>query len=102
MTAAGANVALSAPMWLRPTRTVPSGSSPARNSAASRDLPMPGSPTIVNSSGVEVAITRENEWRSIASSSRCPRTGWFVRTERVLSPSTGNAAKGWANPFAST
>ena len=49
--AAGANVALSAPRWLRPTSTVPSGSNPARNSAASLDLPIPGSPTSVKSSG---------------------------------------------------
>src|SRR6266566_982228 len=65
MAAAGANVALSAPRWLRPTNTVPSGSNPARNSAASLDLPIPGSPTTVNRSGRDVVITRENERRSI-------------------------------------
>ena len=100
--AAGANVALFAVMWLRPISTVPSGSRPATNSAASRDLPMPGSPTIVNSNGRDVLTTRENERRRIASSSARPTNGMVLRADRVLSPSTGNAAKGSANPFAST
>ncbi len=102
MAAAGANVALSAPRWLRPTRTVPSGSSPARNSAASRDFPIPGSPTSVNRSGREVVMTRENACLSIASSSDLPTKGIVRRTERVLSPSTLKAASGSAKPLAST
>ena len=69
------------------------------NSAASRDLPMPASPTIVNNSGREVLITRENDCRSIASSSDRPTNGIVRRVDLVVSPSTGNPTSGSLNPF---
>ncbi len=63
---------------------------------------MPGSPTTVNRSGRDVVITRENERRSIASSSARPTNGIVRRADRVLRPSTQNAESCWANPLAST
>jgi hypothetical protein len=62
---------------------------------------MPGSPTSVNRSGRDVAITREKACLSIPSSYDLPTKGIVRRTVRMLKPSTLDAASGSAKPFAS-
>ena len=98
--ASGRECGAVAVMWLRADQHGrPRGRDRRRTRAASRDLPMPGSPTIVNSNGRDVLTTRENERRRIASSSARPTNGIVRRADRVLSPSTGNAAKRLREPL---
>ena len=56
--AAGAKVVLSVVRLLRPVSTVVCSATPATNSSARRDLPMPDSPKTVTSSGRPVETTR--------------------------------------------
>ena len=83
--AMGAKVALSVERWLRPIKAAPSTSSPAMNSSASRDFPIPDSPTTVTSSGRSLALTRAKPSRRIVSSFARPTKGMVRRTDRVLS-----------------
>ena len=87
--AAGANVALPEASWPRPTRTFPGCSIPARNSSASRDFPIPGSPISVTSSGRDVASTRAWASRRSVSSFARPTKGIVRRAVLGVSPSTG-------------
>ena len=59
------------------------------NSSARRDLPIPGSPITVTSSGRPVATTRAKPSRKMVSSLPRPTNGIVRRTDRPVSPSTG-------------
>ena len=90
--AAGANVSVSVNGRERPRSTVTSSPTPATSSSARRDLPMPGSPTTVTSTGRPEVVVRARLSRRIASSLPRPTNGIVRRDERVVSPSTGKPA----------
>ncbi len=73
----------------------------ATSSSARRDLPMPGSPRTLTSTGWPVSVARWRLSRRIASSLERPTNGIVRRAERGVSPSTGKPASvSPSNPFA--
>src|SRR5438445_2544859 len=85
-----------------PRRTTTAAPTPAPNSSARRDLPIPGSPTTVTSTGRPVEVARPRLWSRMACSPARPTKGIVRRAERVLSPSTGKASIASSKPFART
>src|SRR5712691_3214082 len=75
---------------------------PAASSSARRDLPMPGSPTIVTSTGLPVVLAKPRLWPRMACSLTRLTKGIVRRVERVVRPSTGQASIGSSKPFART
>ena len=86
--AAGENVAVSvrARVWPRRMRTA--ALTPAASSSASRDLPMPDSPTTVARTGLPLVLATPRLWPRIACSFPRPTKGIVRRAERGVSPST--------------
>ena len=90
--AAGENVAVSVKGRARPTSTGTSSSTIAMSSSARRDLPMPGSPRTLTSTGCPVLVARCRLSRRIASSLERPTNGIVRRAERGVRVCTGKPA----------
>ena len=91
--AAGANVAVSVTDLGRPSRTTVWSGTLAMSSSPSRDLPIPGSPRTVASTGSPVFVDRTRLSRRIVSSLARPTNGIVRRADRVERPSTGDRAE---------
>src|SRR5260370_1202857 len=98
----GEKVAVSVKERAGPRRPPPAAPPPAVSSSASRDLPIPASPTMVTSTGRPVEVASPRLWSRIACSLARPTNGIVRRADRVVRPSTGNASRAESKPLALT